>query len=154
MTNQQFIENVGKAARKHYPQYKILPSLTIAQAILESRWGKSRLARECHNYFGMKWVKGCGCDYKTYKTGEQRPDGTRYTIEARFRSYKTLSAGIKGYYDFLHYSRYKNLRGVKDYKRACLLIKEDGWATSLTYTKNLIALIEKYHLNQYDIQKP
>lgn len=150
MTNQEFIEKVGQAAVKYYGQYKILPSLTIAQAILESRWGKSKLAVECHNYFGMKWVQGCGCAYKTYKTGEQRPDGKRYTVEAKFRAYKTMSEGIKGYYDFLQYSRYKNLKGVKDYKKACLLIKEDGWATSLNYTKNLISVIETHHLDRYD----
>lgn len=150
MTNQEFIEKIGQAAVKYYDKYKILPSLTIAQAVLESRWGQSKLAVECHNYFGMKWTQGCGCDYKVYKTGEQRTDGTRYTVEAKFRSYKTMSDGIKGYYDFLNCQRYKNLRGVTDYKKACKLIKEDGWATSLNYTKNLISVIETHHLHKYD----
>lgn len=62
MTNQQsdFIKVIGEAALKHYPTYKILPSLTIAQAILESGWGNSGLSKECYNYFGMKWKQGCG----------------------------------------------------------------------------------------------
>lgn len=150
MTNQEFIENVGRAAVKYYDKYKILPSLTIAQAILESRWGKSGLAVQCHNYFGMKWTEGCGCGYKTFRTGEQRPDGTRYTIDAKFRSYNTMEEGIQGYYKFLQYPRYKNLRGVKDYKQACEMIRKDGWATSLNYTNNLIYLIKTHKLYEYD----
>lgn len=148
--NEEFIKKIGHAAIKYYNKYEILPSLTIAQAILESRWGESKLAVQCHNYFGMKWVDGCGCGYKIFRTGEQRPDGTRYTVEAKFRSYKTISEGIEGYYKFLQYPRYRNLRGVKDYKEACKLIKEDGWATSLGYTNNLISLIEKHELYNYD----
>ena len=76
MTQDNFIKTIGNAAVANYPKYKILPSLTIAQAILESGWGKSRLSTECHNYFGMKWRAGCGCDYKEYPTKEQRPDGS------------------------------------------------------------------------------
>lgn len=55
MSNGDFIRMIGDAAVSYYPQYKILPSLTVAQAILESNWGRSRLSVECHNYFGMKW---------------------------------------------------------------------------------------------------
>lgn len=147
---QTFVEQVAEAAKKYYTGYRILPSLTIAQAILESGWGKSRLAIECHNYFGMKWIKGCGCKYKEYNTGEQKQDGTRYVVKARFRSYDTMADGIKGYYEFLQYPRYKNLRGVKDYRVACKQIRSDGWATSLTYTEKLISLIETYGLDKYD----
>lgn len=147
---QTFVDQVAMAAKKYYTKYRILPSLTIAQAILESGWGKSRLAGECHNYFGMKWTKGCGCKCKEYNTGEQKPDGTRYVVKARFRSYDTMADGIKGYYDFLQYPRYKNLRGVKDYRVACKLIRSDGWATSLMYTEKLISLIETYGLDKYD----
>lgn len=152
MDNKEFISKIGKAAIEYYPTYKILPSLTIAQAILESAWGKSGLAVDCHNYFGMKWVSGCGCDFKEYNTKEQRSNGTYYTISAKFRKYPSLEAGIKGYYDFLQYPRYKNLKGVTDYKEACNLIRQDGWATSLSYSQNLIKLIEDYKLNEYDKQ--
>ena len=91
-----FIKMIGDAAVSYYKEYRILPSLTIAQAILESNWGKSGLSRECYNFFGMKWVKGCGCDYKEYKTKEQKKDGTYVNITARFRKYRSVSEGIKG----------------------------------------------------------
>jgi len=150
MTNSQFIKKIGAAAQSYYKKYKILPSLTIAQAILESGWGKSSLSKECHNYFGMKWVEGCGCKYKTYITSEQRSDGTYYKVYARFRKYSSIKKGIEGYYKFLQYERYKNLKGVTDYKKACELIRKDGWATSLDYTKNLISIIEYNNLTKYD----
>ncbi len=150
MTNAKFIKKIASAAKSYYSKYKILPSLTIAQAILESGWGKSKLATECHNYFGMKWTSDCGCKYKTYETSEQRSDGTYYKIYAKFRKYASLKKGIKGYYDFINYPRYKNLVGVTDYKKACRLIREDGWATSLSYTQSLISIIEYNKLYEYD----
>ena len=152
MTKEQenFIEKIGNAAVKYYSKYKILPSMTIAQAILESGWGSTMLATECNNYFGMKWVSGCGCSCKEYQTKEQRSDGAWYTIQAKFRKYLTLEDGIKGYYDFLQYPRYKNLKGVTDYKEACKLIRQDGWATALSYTESLVKLIETYKLTNYD----
>ncbi len=146
-----FIETIAAAARKNYATYKILPSLTIAQAILESNWGKSALAQQCHNYFGMKWSSTATCGYKEFLTKEQNKDGTWITIMAKFRKYDSLEDGIKGYYEFLQYKRYQNLKGVTDYKEACRLIKADGWATALTYTPSLINLIEKYSLTQYDV---
>ena len=103
-SQKEFIESIGAAAVRYYPQYKILPSLTIAQAILESGWGKSGLAAY-HNYFGMKHVEGCGTSYVVKSTQEQLPDGRYITIDARFRAYGTREEGIKGYYDFLQYHR-------------------------------------------------
>ena len=50
---QQFINNLGTAAQKGYAQYRILPSMTIAQAILESAWGQSTLSSRYYNFFGM-----------------------------------------------------------------------------------------------------
>ena len=158
MTLDEFIEKVGRSAQKYYSQYRILPSLCIAQALLESNKGNykngvlnlSGLATECHNYFGMKWTEGCGCDYKEYKTKEQRKDGSYYEITARFRKYPDIDSGIRGYFDFLQYPRYANLKGVTSYQDACNLIRADGWATSLTYTENLIARIEYLQLYRFD----
>lgn len=154
-----FIDRVGKYAQSVYDKYKILPSLCIAQALLESNkadyrkglWKPSGLASDCHNYFGMKWSEGCGCAYKEYRTREQRKDGTYYEVIARFRKYDTLEQGIEGYFKFLQYKRYANLKGVTDYKKACDLIRQDGWATSLTYTQNLIKRIEDLQLYRYDM---
>ena len=150
MTNKEFIDMIGKAAVAEYEQFKILPSLTIAQAILESNWGRSMLSQKAYNYFGMK--AGSGWKGATYssKTQEQTPAGQAFTINADFRAYPDVQAGIRGYYVFLQYPRYANLKGVTDYKEACRLIKADGWATDMKYTDKLVSLIEKYGLTKYD----
>lgn len=69
----------------------------------------------------------------------------------KFRKYYSVSEGIKGYYDFLQYRRYQNLRGVTDYNKACDLIRQDGWATSLSYAHNLKNYIKQYDLDDYDM---
>jgi hypothetical protein len=151
MTNKEFINQLAIAAKKYYTTYKILPSMTISQAILESNWNKSGLAKDCFNFFGMKWTSSCGCDYKEYKTKEQDSKGNEYTLLAKFRKYKSLADGIKGYYDFLNYTRYKNLQGITDYRESCKLIREDGWATDLSYTTKLVGIVEINKLWKYDI---
>jgi hypothetical protein len=152
MTNNNFIKQIASAAKNYYPTYKILPSMTIAQAILESNWNQSALAKDCFNYFGMKWTSTCGCNCKEYKTKEQQTDGTFTTISAKFRKYKSLADGIKGYYDLLNYSRYSNLKNVTDYHEACKLLREDGWATDISYSEKLVKLIESNNLWEYDLQ--
>ena len=150
MTNKEFIETIGRAAVAEYERFKILPSLTIAQAILESNWGKSLLSQKAFNFFGMK--AGTGWKGATYnsKTQEQTKAGQAFTVNAAFRAYPNVQAGIRGYYVFLQFPRYQNLKGVTDYKQACRLIKADGWATDVRYTEKLISLIEKYGLDKYD----
>ena len=152
MTNKEFIRAIADAAVKYYPTYKILPSLTIAQAVLESGWGKTGLAKDCNNYFGMKWTSSCGTDYKEYPTQEQDKNGKAYTISAKFRKYSDTAAGIKGYYDFINYKRYSNLKGQTDYRESCQLIKADGWATDIKYPGKLTSIIEQYSLWKYDLQ--
>lgn len=133
------------------PWDRILTWLAIAQAILESGWGSSRLSQECFNYFGMKWREGCGCDYKEYLTKEQRKDGSYYSVMAKFRKYRDAADGIEGYYKFLSgYKRYHNLIGVTDAGTACDLIRQDGWATSLKYSQNLKLIVVKYRLTDWD----
>lgn len=146
---QNFIKKIATAAQNNYATYKILPSLTIAQAILESNWGNSSLAKY-YNFFGMKWSNGCGCNYVAKTTSEEYVVGQISNIVAKFRSYANINDGIVGYYKFLQYARYSNLKGVTNYKTACTLIKQDGWATDSSYTTKLINLIETYNLTQYD----
>ncbi len=151
-SQQDFIDNLGNAAQKNYSKYKILPSMTVAQAILESSWGKSTLSKKYYNFFGMK----AGSNYKgetvTLKTTEEI-NGKIVTVNGTFRVYHSFNQGIEGYYQFITgYSRYSNLIGETDYKAACRKIKEDGWATDSKYTTKLINLIETYGLTRFDPQ--
>lgn len=154
MTNEQitFINKIADASHNH-SHYNILPSLTIAMAIKESRWGKSMLGFEHYNFFGMKWKEGCGTDYCTYMTKEWDKATQRYIeVSARFRSYNSFDDGIKGYYDFLtSYKRYAPVIGEKNSFTACMKIQQCGWATSPTYGTSLYNdYVIPYNLIQYD----
>lgn len=154
MTSEQklFIENIGNSAKKYAKNYDIhCISAVIAQAILESGWGKSTLARKYHNYFGLK----CGSSWKgpsvNLNTKEEYKQGTYTDIKANFRVFNSLDNGVKGYFDFINTSRYQNLKGVRNYKTYINLIKQDGYATSSSYIQNLIKIVESYGLTSWDI---
>lgn len=144
-----FIEKISKAVIKYAPKYNIMVhSPIIAQAILESAFGKSKLATY-NNFFGMKAQKGYRGQKVTFETREVI-GGKNVTVNADFRCYKTAGAGIKGYFDFINTDRYKNLKGVTDPKTYLENIKADGYATDPNYVSSLMAVIDKYDLTQYD----
>lgn len=151
---QQFINNLGTAAQKGYAQYRILPSMTIAQAILESAWGQSTLSSRYYNFFGMKAGSNYHGETVTLQTTEEI-NGVLVRVNGTFRAYHSFDQGIEGYYQFITgYSRYSNLIGETDYKAACRKIREDGWATDSGYTNKLISLIERYDLTRFDTMIP
>lgn len=126
---------------------KILASLTIAQAILESGWGTSALARNSNNLFG---IKGKGESYKTF----EYINGKRVDIVDSFKVYPDWETSVIDHSNlFLRLSRYQNLIGERDYKTACKKVYEDGYATAPNYSSALINLIEQYKLYQYDAVK-
>ncbi|MDE5770995.1 MAG: glucosaminidase domain-containing protein [Ruminococcus sp.] len=148
---QDFIEQLGSAAQKTYAQYGILPSMTVAQAILESGWGKSSLSALYYNFFGMKADSSYSGESVVLRTGEE-VDGVMITVNGTFRVYHSFEEGIEGYYQFITgYERYSNLIGETDYKEACRKIKEDGWATASNYAEYLISLIESFNLTRFDV---
>lgn len=148
-----FIKKISNAVKKYAPKYNIcVYSPIIAQAILESAWGKSKLAAY-NNFFGMK----TGSTYKgekiTFSTREVI-NGKNITVNADFRAYKTPASGIKGYFDFINTSRYENLKGITDPKKYLETIKADGYATDPNYISSLMAVIDANDLRQYDPEAP
>lgn len=151
MTNQEFIEQVAKFVKKYAAQYGIkVHSPIIAQAILESGWGNSKLAARYYNYFGLK----CGTKWTgksvNMTTQEEYTVGTLTTIKDNFRVYDSMEEGIKGYFEFIQLARYQNLKGITNPKKYLETIKADGYATSSTYVTNNMKLIEQYNLTKYD----
>lgn len=151
MTNQEFIEQVAKFVQKYAAQYGIkVHSPIIAQAILESGWGNSKLAARYHNYFGLK----CGTKWTgksvNMTTQEEYTVGTLTTIKDNFRVYDSMEEGVKGYFEFIQLARYQNLKGITNPKKYLETIKADGYATSSTYVTNNMKLIEQYNLTKYD----
>lgn len=87
VTHQEFIEAAAGYVMKYAPDYGIrVCSPIIAQAILESGWGESKLAKQCHNYFGLK----CGSRWTgksvNLKTKEECTPGTLTETRDNFRS--------------------------------------------------------------------
>lgn len=151
MTNQEFIEQVATYVRKYAASFGIcVHSPIIVQAILESGWGKSKLAATYHNYFGLK----CGTKWTgksvNMNTQEEYEPGTLTTIADNFRVFDSMEEGVKGYFEFIQLSRYQNLKGITDPKIYLETIRADGYATSSTYVQNNMNLIEQYELTKYD----
>ena len=143
-----FLDKIGPMAAADMQKTGILASLTVAQAILESGWGKSGLTLKANNLFGIKGTyNGASVSCKT-----QEWDGSKYiTITAAFRKYPGWAESVADHSAlFLRLKRYENLRGCTDYKKACQYVREDGYATDPAYTTKLVQLIEKYGLTQYD----
>lgn len=148
---QKFITDIAGLVQKYAYVYGIMVhSPIIAQAILESGWGESKLAANYHNYFGLK----CGSKWTgksvNMTTQEEYTAGTLTTIKDNFRAYDSMEDGVKGYFEFIQLSRYQNLKGITDPKKYLQTIKDDGYATSSTYVENTYKLVTLYGLTKYD----
>lgn len=155
MTNSEFIEQIATYVKKYAYLYGIeVHSPIIAQAILESGWGKSSLASKYHNYFGLK----CGGAWKgksvNMATQEEYTVGVMTDIRDNFRVFDSMEDGVKGYFDFINYSRYANLKGVKDPEEYCRRIKADGYVTSSRYVDSLLRVIRENNLTRFDTDEP
>lgn len=154
MTIQEFIDSIAGYIKKYAAIYNVCVfSPIIAQAILESNKGTSELAVNAHNYFGLKYRKGrCKtCVGVYHKVGsEQNPDGTYTSSAMEWCKFGSMEDGVIGYFDFTNISAYSNLKGVTDPRQYLENIKADGYATSLKYVDNLMAVIERYDLTRYD----
>lgn len=131
--------------------YKVCSPI-IAQAVIESRYGESGLAKY-HNYFGLK----CGSSWKgpsvNMKTKEE-VNSTLISIRDNFRTYPDMDAGVKGYFDFINTKRYVNLKSAETPEEYLKRIKADGYATSSSYVQTNMNCIAKYDLEKWDWIKP
>lgn len=151
MDKEAFIQKVAEKVRKYAPLYGIgVHSPIIAQAIVESGWGESVLASRYNNYFGLK----CGSSWKgssvNMHTQEEYQPGVMTNIRDNFRTFEDFDAGIRGYFEFINYSRYANLKGVTNPREYCEKLKSDGYATSSSYVDTLMRVIQENNLTRFD----
>lgn len=155
MTQEQFIEEIAKYVQKYAPEYGIaVCSPIIAQACLESAYGTSAKAKY-HNYFGLKYRQNrVKCHSGFFEDGgsEQSKDGTYQILPSNtaWYAFENIEKGVLGYFQFTNISTYANLKGVTDAYKYLELIKQDGYATSLNYVKNVYNVITKWNLTKYD----
>lgn len=151
MTVNEFIEKVAPLIVKDCNSKNLLPSPTLAQAIIESSYGTSSLATQGNALFGIKADSRWNGKVITKDTKECYDGINLVPTVACFRAYNSWDESIIDHSNFLlQNKRYSNLVGVRDYKTYCQLIKEDGYATIPTYAQTLINCIERYNLAKYD----
>ena len=145
-----YIERYSKIAVREMHRSGIPASITLAQGILESSWGKGALALKANNHFGIKCKRSwTGATFyikdDDYKRGK--------LIKSCFRSYDNAEDSYLDHTDFLlTNARYQKLfsYGHTNYKKWAHGLKKAGYATDKRYAYKLISTIKKYNLNRFD----
>ena len=146
ISRKEYIEKYSSLAVKQMHQYKIPASITLAQGILESNNGNSRLATKANNHFGIKCH---GWEGKKIFADDDKKNEC-------FRNYKNVLESFVDHSLFLNkYSRYEFLFEYKitDYKSWAKGLKKAGYATNNKYPELLIKIIEENKLYQFDSKK-
>lgn len=150
-SDRDFISAVGDAAQRSHATTRVPASVTVAQAILESDWGRSRLTRQVNNLFGIKALNGAGpAGVVTLSTWEHVDDDD-VVVQAPFRAYYTLQQSIDDHARFLSARRYAGAMSVCDDPRAFAHeLQSAGYATDPSYASKLIGLMDRYNLYRFD----
>lgn len=148
-----FLNKAIAAAQACQRRTNVLTSVTVAQALIESGWGKHHIGK-ANNYFGIKdqpqdeW-KG---PYVEVPTKEWSKERGYYTITARFRMYPDMEASFVDHANFLVRNPRYSICFGKDYRGFAEGLQRAGYATDPEYAKKLVATIEKYGLQFYDLR--
>lgn len=134
---QRYIAQYYKLAQEQQRLHGIPASITLAQGLLESAAGESKLARVARNHFGVKCHDWEG-------------DAVKYKGDC-YRMYESVAESYEDHSMFLLRSRYAPLFDLKvtDYKGWARGLKKYGYAEDPKYPEKLIAIIERYNLQQY-----
>lgn len=153
----QFIAKLTPLAKRNHSVTGILPSITIAQAILESSWGDSELAANSNNLFGIKADSRWDGTVATFKTREY---SGRY-VDAKFREYGDWYESIEDHGEFLtSNARYAEagLFEATTYRSQSLALQAAGYSTvtdaegNPIYAQRLQELIRQYNLQLLDVE--
>ena len=128
-------------------KYGIPASITIAQGLLESDAGQSRLAVNNNNHFGIKcFARNCKPGHCSNHSDDSHKDF--------FRKYKSVWESYRAHSLFLQRSRYQHLRKIprSDYKSWAKGLSKAGYATDKKYADKLVTLIENLKLHRFDKQ--
>jgi LysM repeat protein len=140
-----YIEQFKDLAMDHQRRFKIPSSITLAQGLLESGSGKSRLTQESNNHFGIKCHNGW-TGPRVYHDDDIKDDC--------FRKYEKADDSYEDHSQFLSTKpRYQSLfdLNIRDYRGWATGLQSAGYATDKSYANKLIKTIEDYGLYQYDV---
>ncbi len=138
-----YVEKYAPVALQEMQKYGIPASITLAQGLLESNAGESRLSTESNNHFGIKCRSKCrGCTCRNY-SDDDIYDMFR-VFDSAWESYREHSMLLQG-------SRYSHLKNYgMDYEKWAHGLKKAGYATDKRYAYKLIQIIEFLNLDRYD----
>lgn len=140
-----YVERYAQVAQTEMEKYKIPASITLAQGLLESNVGESRLATKNNNHFGIKcFSRKCKKGHCSNFTDDSHKDF--------FRKYKSAWESFRAHSMLLGADRYKPLYELKktDYKGWAKGLKKAGYATDPSYAEKIIELIDDLGLHEYD----
>ncbi len=151
---EDYIKRYKKIAIREMERTGVPASIKLAQGLLESDSGKSKLARSANNHFGIK----CGSQWNgdTYFKEDDDYDENGRLVKSCFRQYRNPEASFVAHSEFLRDPnksfRYGFLFRLDpaDYRAWAEGLRRSGYATNPNYPNLLISLIERYNLNQYD----
>lgn len=152
-----FINKIKDLAIKGWYTNKILPSISIAQAIHESASGTSVLGKTYNNLYGIKWTSDFSGKKINLPTKEHDKNNGSYQINADFRWYNSWEESVLDYTAFFtntpwRTENYKHVVGEKDYKVAAKALQAAGYATDQNYATKIINTVERYNLTQFDVE--
>ena len=149
----EFINALGVAAQRSRRTTGVPASVTVAQAILESDWGRSRLTRQGNNLFGIKALGGASGPAGTVTLATwEHVNGDDVVVQAPFKAYYTLEESIDDHGRFFtRNKRYADALAIAGDARAfARAIQDDGYATDPSYASKLIRLMDRYDLYRFD----
>ncbi|QCA29615.1 N-acetylmuramoyl-L-alanine amidase [Vagococcus xieshaowenii] len=147
-----FIDKIATIAQHNYAQYRVLPSIVIGQAILESDWGRSELA-SYNNLFG---VKASEQEDKVLLPTQEFVHNEWQNVEAYFKVYPTIEEAIIDHNRLFNEGvswdnqLYYGVLAADNYKEAANALQQAGYATDPDYANKIINVIEVYDLSKYD----
>jgi len=149
----EFILSIAPGARQSQRKTGVPASVTLAQAILESDWGRSKLTREANNLFGIKAHREGGTAGIYQINTWEVYGGQNVTVFAAFKAYKSLADSITDHGWWFHdNNRYHGALRVKDDPKAfAYAINAAGYATDPAYAPKLIQLMDRFNLYAYDV---
>ncbi|WLS85288.1 glycoside hydrolase family 73 protein [Lactobacillus apis] len=148
-----FIKEIGPIAKEVDQEFELLPSITIAQACLESDYGQSSLSQKYNNLFG---VKGSNPNTSAILKTKEYQKGRWIVVKARFQIYDSYEASIRAHARLFqkgttwNSQQYKHVLAAKNYQKQAHALVQDGYATDPDYATKLIKLIEEYNLDRFD----
>ena len=149
--NEEFLKSLISGAQLANKKFGVPASVSMAQAILESTWGRSGLAKKGFNLFGIKADSSWKGPSVTMPTTEYI-HGIKTKVNALFRKYDSFSESLEDHGSFLmRNKRYKPAFEHTDGCEFCREIAKAGYATDPNYASLLISLIKQYNLKQYDV---